>query len=266
MEAAAFGHQVQDFGVVAHVGGGQAAVDQLQGDEPRHDLQGVAAVGHEVVVHEIDEVAPGEAPDFLDFVNHFVHRAVPEFAAVNLGHFAVVAGKGAAPGGLGGDVQELVALEVQQVVAGHRQVFQIGEALAAIARLHPPGLEIPQQLRPGRFGLAQDQGVGVFLAFVRGQGGVEAAHDHGNPPPAEPRGQLIGPGGLVGHEGQGHQVAVLPEGDLFQQVILDLHPDVGGRQGRQVGKGHAQEPALFASIQAAVAVAGRLDQQDFHDV
>ncbi len=91
------------------------------------------------------------------------------------------------------------------------------------------------------------------------------ARDHsplvyGNAPLAETRGQFVGPGGLVGHEGQGHQVGLFPEGDFLQQVVLDLHLDIPGRERSQIGQGHAQEPAALAAVQAAIAITGGLDQ------
>ena len=59
MAAAAAGQEVQHLRVIPDVGRGQAGVIQLQGDEALHDLHGVAAVGHEVVVHEVDKAAVG---------------------------------------------------------------------------------------------------------------------------------------------------------------------------------------------------------------
>ena len=169
-------------------------------------------------------------------MDHLVHGPVPELAPVDLGDFTKAAVIGAPPGGLGGDVPDLVTLEIQQVIAGHRQVFQVRQFLRLIAGLKPPGLEIPEEPGPGLLGLPQHQGIGMFLAFIRGQGGVETAHHHGDTPAAETRGQLKGPGGLVGHEGEAHQVAVFPEGDLLQHVVLDLHLDVLGVKAATYGR------------------------------
>ena len=104
----------------------------------------------------------------------------------------------------------------------------------------------------------------MFLAFFRGQGGVETPHHHRDAPAAKTRGQLKGPGGLVGHEGEAHQVAVFPEGDLLQHVVLDLHLNVAGVSRRPHTAGSCQEASAFAAVQAAfLTTSGKLESTGF---
>src|SRR5450759_605357 len=98
MTTAAAGEEVKHLRVIPDVGGGHAAIQQLQGNELFGKLQGMAAVAHEVVIYKINKSASGEPPNLLNFINYLIHRAVSELAPIYLSDFAKVAIVGTAPG------------------------------------------------------------------------------------------------------------------------------------------------------------------------
>jgi len=100
----------------------------------------------------------------------------------------------------------------------------------------PAGPRVPNHLLPEALRVAYDHGVGIVQGLPGEEGGVVAAHDHGDAPPPEPRGDLVRPSRRVGLHRQRDEVSRLLEGNGLEALVEKSQFDVRGRSGGQDGE------------------------------
>ena len=144
-----------------------------------HGLGGALTVGGEVVVGEEDR-AVARRVQLLQLVDDPRRRLVALLAAEIDDHVAELALEWTAATGL--HDAELVAARSELADGRHGRRLQIDRLRRAVLLAPVAAAKIVEEGRPGRFGLADEQDVGVRPHHVRRQAGVRPADRH--PPPA----------------------------------------------------------------------------------
>ena len=130
------------------------------------------------------------------------------------------------------DRDAVIGPATQQVEPWEGVVGGVEHALAqsAVARLHPAGAEIFDQLRPGALGAVGHDGIGMRRGLVRHQRDMQPAEDNGNPQGPVSVGERIGRVD-AGREGRdAHQIEALQRVFVWERVVFDiLHFDVRRR-------------------------------------
>ncbi len=86
---------------------------------------------------------------------------------------------------------------------------------------------------PDRLGVAKQNGVGMFEAFIRDQGRMNAAHDDGDSTSAILGRDFVGTLCRVGFDGDGDQVGWLVERNAFHSIVKEANGMMRRRQGSQ---------------------------------
>jgi hypothetical protein len=240
--AAGLGHQIEQILAAADVGRDRGVPGQLQRAERMHQFARPLRIADEVVVDE-HHVGHAEEPDLLEDMRQRFHPV----ARVDMGR-AVVA-EIAPPGTAASDAEgvgEKIALCPQQLPSGGGGEGDVHRALVAIKRAQRAAPVVLEQPRPELLRLADHDRVGVGRAVVRADGGVDAAHDHGDAAPPVGARDLRGAVNRVHLHRQPDQVGRIIEPDALDVLVGQAHLVLARGQcaedQQREGRGHARLP------------------------
>jgi hypothetical protein len=178
----------------------------------KHPL-GVVAIGRQVVVDEDEQ----SSRQVLDLGDHFFDRPLALGTVVKCGDRAEIAAVRASARRLHGADSGIPSR--RQQVAGRTLEAHQRRLLIAVDTSESAIGSVRGDLAPNAFRLADHNRVGVPDRFLRTERWMHAAKHHGNAPPAEAAGNLVGPRRRRRHAANADQIHVRVPRDFVDLLV-----------------------------------------------
>ncbi len=211
--AAAARGQFQQFQVISQQNRGQPVPLNFQRHERGKESQSIATVGDEIQIHE-NEFSRAV---LVNVGHHIFDRFLIRLAAPCCRDDAEIAAMNTAARGLKHVIRQKT-MAGQKLAARERTVRKIKSGGLVITRLHLAIRKVTEQLRPRIFGIAGDDGVGVWLGVVRDKRHMRPTQHNLNTTLPKVIRQFVGANRRPGDNGQPNEVGIQAErhvGDAF---------------------------------------------------
>ena len=205
--APGIGHEVQEHGILGHLGGDEASPFFLEGTEGREEFLGVFGIIGQVEIVE-NEGVPAQGSDLGDDFADGAGAPAERDGRSD----AEVAGLPAATGGIDGAGHH-IGKRLLEVATGQGKSGDFGRALVPIFRAEAAGAPISQQAGPRLFGESDYDGISMGAGFFGNKRHMDAAEDDGGTPRPEMVGQFVALDRHASDEANGDEIERLIEGD-----------------------------------------------------